>query len=55
MLAESIAEGRVGFAGEHTCSTTIGCVDSAWETGEREAARIAQLIHKNNRTDKGIE
>ena len=36
VLAASVGDGRVGFAGEHTCSTSIGCVDSAWDTGIRE-------------------
>ena len=46
MLAAAVGDGRVGFAGEHTSSSSIGCVDSAWETGVREADRVLTLLQQ---------
>ena len=48
MLAAAVGEGKVSFAGEHTCSSSIGCVDSAYETGIREGHRIAALLQRRN-------
>jgi hypothetical protein len=49
MLAASIGGGKVGFAGEHTSSASLGCVDSAWETGIREGQRVAARLANNTR------
>jgi monoamine oxidase len=36
---------RIHWAGEHTnYNGTIGCVDSAFESGQREAKRIVQRL-----------
>ena len=44
MLAASVGGGKVGFAGEHTNIASLGCVDSAWETGMREGRRVAAQL-----------
>ena len=43
-LAQPSEDGRIGWAGEHTSSTSIGCVDSAWGTGMREGERVKKLL-----------
>ena len=43
-LAQPSEDGRLGWAGEHTSSTSIGCVDSAWGTGVREGERVVKLL-----------
>jgi monoamine oxidase len=51
---------RLLFAGEATLGVHIGCVDSAWLSGVREAKRIRQLFsacangHANTSTDNPI-
>lgn len=46
MLAAPIIDGRVRFAGEHTNEASIGCVDSAFESGLREAQCIVKSMHE---------
>ena len=51
-LAQPSEDGRIGWAGEHTSSTSIGCVDSAWSTGIREGERIAKLLAENQKVEQ---
>jgi monoamine oxidase len=40
---------RIYWAGEHTnYDGTIGCVDSAFESGQREAKRLVERLHSNS-------
>ena len=50
MLAASVGDGKVGFAGEHTNTASLGCVDSAWETGIREGRRVAARLANTSNT-----
>lgn len=43
---------RLLFAGEATIGVHLGCVDSAWLSGIREATRINNLINKFNTNDQ---
>ena len=51
-LAQPSDDGRLGWAGEHTSSTSIGCVDSAWGTGVREGERVAKLLTDGHKAEQ---
>jgi polyamine oxidase len=46
-LAKECYDGRIHWAGEHAnYGGTIGCVDSAFESGHREAKRICEKLNQ---------
>ncbi|CAF1575335.1 unnamed protein product, partial [Didymodactylos carnosus] len=45
-LARECSEGRLHWAGEHTnYGNSIGCVDSAFESGQREAKKLLKKLN----------
>lgn len=50
LLARECYDGRIFWAGEHAnYGGTIGCVDSAFESGHREAKRIHNQLRQSSR------